>query len=87
MSSTKHTPERRALSVAETARTCGISREPRASAPLKRRGYRLNEFVAMSGMSRATVYRKIKSGTIKVVHLDGMPIITAETVRELLGDE
>ena len=80
MSSTTQTPERRALSVAETARK-------RASAPLKRRGYRLNEFVAMSGMSRATLYRKIKSGTIKVVHLDGMPFITAETVRELFGDE
>jgi hypothetical protein len=78
MSSTTQTPERRALSVAESKRP---------SAPLKRRGYRLNEFVAMSGMSRAALYRKIKSGAIKVTHVDGMPFITAETVRELFGDE
>jgi hypothetical protein len=55
--------------------------------PLKRRGFRINEFVAISGMSRSSVNRKIKSGAIKVVYVDGMPIITAATVDELLGGE
>jgi hypothetical protein len=74
------------VAAARGIRASTLSR--RASAPpLKRRGFRLNEFVAMSGMSRATVYRKIKRGAIKVVYIDGMPIIPAAIVDELLGGE
>ena len=55
--------------------------------PIERRAYRIAEFLQMVGMSRSTFYRRVRQGVIKIHYIGETPIITAETVRELLGGE
>jgi hypothetical protein len=60
---------------------------PLRSQQVARRAYRISEFIEMSALSRATVYRRIKDGSIKVTYIGHTPLISAETVRHLLGGE
>jgi hypothetical protein len=43
--------------------------------PGRRRRYRLQQFVAETGTSKATVWRRIKDGTLKVEYFGDIPFI------------
>ena len=48
----------------------------------KRLGYRISEWSAMTGTSRVTTWRAIRSGALKVVDYNGIPLIPdSERVR------
>lgn len=49
---------------------------PAIPIPLPARlGYRVDEFAALTGVSRPTVYRGIRNGTIDVVEVNGIRVI------------
>lgn len=49
---------------------------------LHRLGLRLDEFCALTGMSKATLWRRIRCGDVRVVRIGALPLIThAELVR------
>jgi hypothetical protein len=48
----------------------------------KRLSLRLDEFCELTGMSKPTLWRRIKSDDIRIVRIGGMPFVTrAELVR------
>jgi hypothetical protein len=47
-----------------------------------RLGLRLDEFCTLTGMSKPTLWRRIKSDDVRIVRIGGMPFVTrAELVR------
>ncbi len=62
-------------------RTRGRQRSP-ASAPLS---YTLNDAVAVSGLSRATIYRHGKAGHLRLLKVGGRRLVDAASLRALLG--
>jgi excisionase family DNA binding protein len=60
--------------------------EPSPSSELPRRGLRIQDFCAAYGVSRATVYKMMKDGTLRGVLIGGRRIIpVAEGERLLSG--
>jgi predicted DNA-binding transcriptional regulator AlpA len=49
----------------------------------RRLGYRINDFCALTGISRVTAWRLVKAGTLKVVYLGRIPIVPASEVSRL----
>ena len=60
----------------DTARKRSRASTPPSVAPIKRRGFRIAEWCAMTGTSRATTWRRIKDGTLEVTYLGRIPFIT-----------
>jgi excisionase family DNA binding protein len=52
-------------------------RLPSEPIPLKRLGYRVNDFVAITGISRSTFYDLLKDGKIKTIRIGGRRIVPA----------
>jgi hypothetical protein len=46
-------------------------------------GYRIDATVAVSGLSRATIYRLIKEGTLRSKLVAGRRLVTPDALREL----
>ncbi len=59
---------------------------PPLTAPIKRRRYRINQWCAETGTSRSTAWRRIKDGTLKVVHYGKIPFIVGGPAG-FFGDE
>ncbi len=59
----------------------GPQRSP-APAPLS---YTLNDAVAVSGLSRATLYRHGKAGRLRLVKVGGRTLVDAASLRVLVG--
>jgi len=51
-----------------------------------RRAYRIAEVCALLGFSRATFWRRTKSGTIRITYIGDMPFVTASHLDALLGE-
>lgn len=49
----------------------------------RRLGWRLNEFVALTGVSRVTLWRLAKSGQLKLAYVGKIPIVTGHEARRL----
>ena len=49
----------------------------------ERLGYRINEFCAMTKVSRVTVWRMAKTGKLRLAYLGDIPIIPVDEVRRL----
>ena len=52
----------------------------------KRRSYRINEVVVITGMSRATIYRRIKAGNIATVKSVGCTLILPDALEAFFRD-
>ena len=48
-----------------------------------RLGWRLNEFVELTGVSRVTLWRLARSGQLKLAYLGKIPIVTGHEARRL----
>lgn len=54
--------------------------------PLARRAYRIKETADLIGVSRATIYRLIESGALRVITIPGgLRLIDAKSVEEVLS--
>jgi hypothetical protein len=53
-------------------------------APIAPLGYRIDEFVRVSGIGRSSTYGYMRSGRLKAVKAGCRTIITAESAHELL---
>jgi hypothetical protein len=49
---------------------------PPSVAPIKRRGFRIDEWCERTRTSRATTWRRIKDGSLEVTYLGRIPFIT-----------
>jgi excisionase family DNA binding protein len=70
-----------AISANQTGR-----RTPRDTVPLKRIGYRVNDFCTIAGISRTTLYELIREGKIKTILLGGRRIIPASEAERIISE-
>ncbi len=52
--------------------------------PIPRRSLRVGEFSRLYGLSRATIYRLIKSGELRTIKLGGCRLIPVDAAESLL---
>lgn len=55
--------------------------------PEDRRAYRVQEFCALYGLSRSTVYKMIQAGTLRTVRIGGRRLIPKESGEALLNPQ
>jgi len=61
-------------------------RMPSQPVPLTRVGYRVNDFCAVTGIGRTSLYELIRDGKIKTVRIAGRRIIPASEAERLLNE-
>jgi excisionase family DNA binding protein len=61
-------------------------RQPSQPVPLARIGYRVNDFCAVTGIGRTSLYELIRDGKIKTVRIAGRRIIPASEAERLLKE-
>jgi len=54
---------------------------------IKRTALRISEVMALTALSRSTIYRRIDDGTFSVVRVGKTPLIKAACLNKLLGGE
>ncbi len=75
------------LTLAEGNRAARRARQSEKNSKGPRLGYRISEWSELTGTSRQTTWRAIRSGAIKVIDYNGIPLIPrSEAVRLQLLD-
>ncbi len=61
-------------------------RAPSEPVPLKRIGYRVNDFCLVTGIGRTSLYDLINSGKIRTVRIAGRRIIPAGEAERIMAE-